>query len=193
MASVNKITDVIAAIKTIYPYYAKDSDVKLLANTWGALLKPYDDKTVDAAMFKCLQTCKTPPTPADVIEQIHTAQKALEISDEELWEVYVRALESTFIQMRYFPFTFVDDTGISQGQRARNEVDKIWGNLPDKIKRYIASKGELMRNARLYAEDDGFLSYEKPRFMRAMPIMAKRQEYSAFMLEGKERKMIEGD
>lgn len=184
MASINKITDIIAAIKTIYPYYAKDTDIKLLANTWNVLLKPYDDDAIDKAMYKCLQTCKMPPTPADVIEQIKSLSKALEPSDEELWAVYNKALIDTADQMWRFSHNFVDASGISQGQQARNKVEEIWEGLPDKIKRYLASKSELMRNARENNSDADFSTWEKQRFMKAMPIMEKRQEYGGMLLEG---------
>lgn len=191
MASINKITDIIAAIRTIYPYYARDTDIKLLANTWNALLKPYDDKAVELAMFKCLQICKQPPTPADVIEQITQMSKALEATDEQLWETYRKALRTTCYNVRRFHETFIDDSGISQGDQARRNVENIWQGLDDKIKRYLGSKGELMRNAMAWGEgESAFFAFEKPRFMKQMPIMEKRQEYSALMLQGGEHKFL---
>lgn len=194
MASINKITDIIAAIKVIYPYYAKDTDIKLLANTWNGLLKPYDDKAVELAMFQCLQTCKTPPTPADVIEQIKTMYKSLEPSDEDLWVTYEKALRETNRQMHRFSEDFIDHTGISNGQRARNKVEEIWQGLPDKIKGYLGSKGELMRNARDWNMNTDYCTFEKPRFMKSMPIMEKRQEYNGLMLEGGNDKfLLKGD
>lgn len=194
MASINKITDIIAAIKVIYPYYAKDTDIKLLANTWNGLLKPYDDKAVEVAMFKCLQTCKQPPTPADVIEQIQSMTKALDMSDEQLWATYIKALRETSYNMKRFHETFIDSTGISQGDQARNNVEKIWQGLDDKIKRYLGSKGELMRNATAWGEgENAFLTWEKPRFMKQMPIMEKRQEYSAMLESGEYKFLLKGE
>lgn len=194
MASINKITDIIAAIKVIYPYYAKDTDIKLLANTWNGLLKPYDDKAVEVAMFKCLQTCKQPPTPADVIEQIQSMTKALDMSDEQLWTTYRKALRETSYNMKRFHETFIDSTGISQGNQARNNVEKIWQGLDDKIKRYLGSKGELMRNATAWGVDENaFFTWEKPRFMKQMPIMEKRQEYSAMLESGEYKFLLKGE
>lgn len=184
MASQNKIIEMIGAIKTIYSYYAKDTNVELLVNTWTRLLESYEDGIVEAAFYKCLQTCKVPPTPADVIEQIQSMRRAVGPSDEELWHLYNKALIETADQMSRFGYTFVDSSGISQGQRARNRVEEIWQGLPGKIKTYLASKGELMRNANENNLDASYSSWEKQRFMKAMPIMEKRQEYSAMMLEG---------
>ena len=193
MASMNKITDIIAAIKTIYPYYAKDTDIKTLARIWAGLLKEYDDTAVEASIYKCLQVCKVPPTPADVIEQIHLMQKSLEPSDEELWAVYNKALVDTANLMSQFCYTYVDSTGISQGDQARNKVEQIWQGLPDKIKRYLASKGEMMRNARENNNDASFSTWEKQRFMKSMPIMQKRIEYGGMMLEGGSKLLLRGE
>jgi hypothetical protein len=177
MATINKVTDVIAAIKTIYPYYAKEASVEVLATTWATLLQPYDDKVVDAALYKCLQICKMPPTPADIIEQINSSRRANEPSNEELWWTYQRALVDVADQVSRFNYTFVDSSGISQGEKARRKVEEIWQGLPEKVKGYLASKGELIRNAREYDEDIDFANWEKQRFIKAMPVMEKRIEY----------------
>ena len=87
MATKNKITEMIAAVKTIYPYYAKDADVATLVKTWAVLLKDYPDDAVSVAFYKALQTCKMPPTPADVIENLDEMAKAMGQTDEELWQV----------------------------------------------------------------------------------------------------------
>ena len=84
MASQNKITEIIAAIKTIYPYYAKDADVSVLVKLWNSLLREFPDEVVEVAFYKCLQTCKMPPTPAEVLENIKAMQEATEPTDEEL-------------------------------------------------------------------------------------------------------------
>ena len=78
-----------------------------------------------------------------VIEQINLIHKSLEPSDEELWAVYNKALVDTAYQMAMFSYTYVDSTGVSQGVQARRKVEEIWQGLPDKIKKYLASKGEL--------------------------------------------------
>lgn len=193
MASQNKIIEMIGAIKTIYSYYAKDTDVKLLVKTWTLLLQGYEDALVETAFYKCLQTCKMPPTPADVIEQINALRKADEQSDEDLWAVYHRALIMTADQMSRFNYTYVDETGLSQGQQARNKVEQIWQGLPEKVKSYLSSKGELMRNANDNNLDASFAQWEKQRFLKAMPIMEKRQEYSAMLLEGGDKLLLKGD
>jgi hypothetical protein len=76
--------------------------------------------------------------------------------------------------MAQFSYTFVESDGISQGQKARNKVDKLFEDLPKKIKSYLGDKGELMRIARSINTQDA--SFEKSRFLKAMPILEKSKE-----------------
>lgn len=174
MVSKAKISEIIGAIRSIYPYYAKDGLIAVTANVWERVLQNYNDEEVGAAFYLCLQSCKVPPTPADIIERINGARKALEPSNEQLWSVYYDALVRTLDLMAQFSYTFVESDGISQGQKARNKVDKLYEGLPEKIKEYLGSKGELMRIARSLNTQDA--SFEKSRFLKAMPSVEKSQE-----------------
>lgn len=181
MASMNKITDIIGAIKTIYSYYAKDTDIVTLAKTWELLLKDYPDEAVDIAFLKCLQTCKVPPTPADVIEQLRAMIETTEPTQEELWSIYIDALSKTMRQMSCFGYSFVMENGRTQGDNARAEVEEIWNTLPDEIKSYLGSKSELMRMSQEYKFNND-LTFEKSRFLKTMPVIKKRKEYKEFSL-----------
>lgn len=180
MASKKKIIELIAAIKTIYPYYATGTERNSLVNTWELILKDYPDKAVDVAMLECLKTCKTPPTPADVIEQLNNFEQANQISDEELWNRLTDAVHETDRLMYRFNFTFVEDNGLTQGQNARNKALEVWNQLPEELKSYLGGRSELLRMAKNYTEDD--LHFEKNRFLKTMPAIRKRQEYKSIML-----------
>lgn len=187
MASQKKIIEMIGSVKTIYPYYAKDTDVQTLVKTWTLLLKDYPDKAVDVAFLKCLQTCKMPPTPADVIEQLNSLADALEPTDEELWSKYTRALRKVEKEMHYLRYPLFGETS----DHAHKRIEDTYNALPERLKYYIGSKGELMRMARDYTDDD--LKFEKTRFLKVMPTMKKREEAAQIMLLlGSEFKMIEG-
>lgn len=187
MASQKKIVEMIGSVKTIYPYYAKDTDVEMLVRTWMLLLKDYPDKAVDVAFFKCLQTCKQPPTPADVIEQLDAMIEALEPTNEELWNEYTRALHKVYREMGYLQYPRIDETPA----HAHARIEVVWDKLPDRIRQYIGSKGELMRMARDYTDND--LKFEKQRFLKMMPTMKKRAEAAKIvLLLGDEKLLIEG-
>ena len=179
MASQNKIIEMIATIKTVYPYYAKETDVKILVKTWALLLKDVPDNITEAALIKCLQTCKMPPTPAEVLEQVKAMTAANEPSDEEMWGVLTSALRKASNLAYRFRFTYVEANGKTQGQNARDDFDRLWEGLPEKIRLYWGSPGELMRMSNY---DDEELKFEKNRFLKHLPIIAKRQEYTELNL-----------
>lgn len=182
MASQAKIIEMIGSIKTIYPYYAKDASVEMLVKTWTVLLKDYPDELVEAAFYKALQVCKMPPTPADVIEQINHMEDAQEQPDEELWSLLVRALREVdkYIYRLTYP---------KYGEDPRAEIDREWEELPDRLKQYVGSRGELMRMAKEHTEEG--LKYEKTRFLKTMPSIKKREEYTKYtLLVGEERQLI---
>lgn len=171
MASQKKIVEMITAIKTIYSYYAKDCDIELLVQTWGVLLRDYKDDVVDIAFYNAMQSCKVPPTPADIIERIKEMQKASDPTPESLWNELRAAIKETQKQMYYFRFNYIDNSGISQGDRARKKVDDVWDGLNEKLKSYLSSKEEMIAIAR---NDEDDLKYEKSRFLKTLPIIEKR-------------------
>lgn len=173
MASQKKIVEMITAIKTIYSYYAKECDVELLVQTWGVLLRDYKDDIVDIAFYKAMQSCKVPPTPADIIERVKEMQKASDPTPESLWNELRAAIKETQKQMYYFRFNYIDNSGISQGDRARKKVDDVWNALNEKLKSYLSSKEEMIAIAR---NDEDDLKYEKSRFLKTLPIIEKRIE-----------------
>ena len=179
MASKNKIIQMIAAIKTIYPYYAKETDVEMLVKTWTVLLKNYTDEAVEVAFYKCLQTCKMPPTPADVIERLDEMQKIDAPTDEELWNTFTKTLRAADRYVYKFDFTFVESNGKTQGQNARDSFEKLWTDLPEELKQYIGGKGELIRLSRASDEE---LKFERNRFFKTIPTIQKRQEIAELRL-----------
>ena len=176
MATTNKITEMIAAIKTIYPYYAKDSDVAILVKTWTVLLRDYPDEAVDVAFYRALQTCKMPPTPADIIEKLKALQAATEQTDEELWTELTKALRKTEAQLHYIRLPLYGETP----DDARRRIEDIWGSLPERLKQYIGSQSELKRMAQTYSDDE--LKFEKTRFLKVMPTIKEREEAKSDLL-----------
>lgn len=175
MASQNKITEIIAAIKTIYPYYAKEADVSVLVKLWISLLRDFPDEVVEVAFYKCLQTCKMPPTPADVIENLKAMQEAAEPTDEELWNDYISALRKAEKLIYYFRFNAIQSNGKTQGENARAEFNSLWEALPDKVQQYIGGRGEFMRMAQNSDPDE--LKFERNRFLKTMPTIKARNEF----------------
>ena len=192
MASAKKIGEIIATIKTIYPYYSKDADSEILAKTWMMLLKDIPDDIVRVAVLKCLQICKTPPTPADVLEQVKALSVANMPTDEEMWVQLTKAVRKTQDFMYRFNFNLIEENGKTQGENARDNFQALWDNLQSELKEYLGGKGELMRLAR-YGEEE--MMFEKKNFLKTMPTITKRQEYTelSMKLQGGDKVALLGD
>ena len=175
MTTQKKITEMIASIKTIYPYYAKDVDVPTLVKTWTALLKEYPDDLVEAAFYKCLQICKMPPTPADVIERIGTIISALNPSPEQLWSKLVAAIGETGEELGWLQYATLDRDAHIQN------IQRIWDNLPEEVKQYVGNKAELRRMAETFSTDD--FKFEKARFIKGFSDIKTRVDYIAYFSE----------
>lgn len=181
MASKKTIIKAIGAIKTIYSYFGKDTDLEHLVDTWSALLQNYTDEEVDRGVFMALRVCKYAPVPADIIEQIESFRNIKKPSETELWALYQKALKETLYYSYRLDYNYIDDSGISQGEQARRKIAQIWEELPQELQIYLGDKTELISNAKLlnYSE----VSYERTRFSKTFPILQKRVEDKALFLE----------
>lgn len=180
MASMNKITEIIALIKSTWGYWGREVSPKILAQTWWALLKDFPDEVVEVAFYKTMQEAEQPPVPATIIKNIRALQEATEPTDEELWNEFTTALREAQRQVYYFRFTAIEPNGRTQGDNARARVNRLWEELPEKVRQYIGGKGEFIRMARESDQED--LKYEKTRFLKNMPIIKTRNEFGRLHL-----------
>lgn len=174
MASDQKIIEILAMIRTIYPYYAKEKegdDVKLIGKSWKLILSEYSDSEVERAFEKCLKRCKVPPTPADIVEEIESVKKITPEEAGELWIEYVSALRKAEELTYYFPFTFVEQNGKTQGENAREELKQLFNNLSYPLKKYIGSVAMLTEKGMRF--DFGELKFEKPGFIKEIKEYSK--------------------
>lgn len=172
MATKKNMAVIIATIKSIYPYYAKDTNIEVFAKTWLLLLQDYDDKIINNALILCMKECEMPPTPAHIIKKIEEMQPKK--TNTELWAEYVKALREVSRLQEDFNYTFVEANGKSQGQNAKDKARAIYNNLPQELKIYVGSFGELLRKARDI--DDTSLKYAENNFMKTMPELRKEHE-----------------
>ena len=189
MANKKTIIKSIAAIKTVYSYFGKDADLDLLVNTWTALLEEYTDEEVERGLFKALKVCKYAPVPADIIEQIEAIKERKKPTEIELWFQLQKALKEVLYYSYRLEYNYIDNTGISQGEQARNAIQRVWNSLPQELRIYLGDTQEMIAAARAlnYTE----VSYERNRFSKTFPILRKRVEANTELLEIK-RNLLEG-
>ncbi len=189
MASKKTIIKTIAAIKTVYNYFGKDTDISLLVDTWTALLAEYTDEEVDRGLYKALKVCKFAPVPADIIEQIEELRNIKKPSETELWVLYQRALKEVLYFSHRLNYNYIDHTGLTQGEQARRKIEEIWSSLPQELQIYLGDREELVSAARGLNYSEG--SYERNRFSKTYPILIKRvaakkelEQTKNYLLEG---------
>ena len=174
MASKKTIIKAVGAIKTVYSYFGKDTDIELLVNTWHSLLIEYTDDEVNKGLYMALKRCKYAPVPADIIEQIEAFRSIKKPSENQLWADYQKALKEVLYLSYRLHYNYVDYTGLSQGEQARQRIDEIWRTLPQELQIYIGDKEELIVNAKALNHSEP--SYERSRFSKNFPIIQKRVE-----------------
>lgn len=190
MASKKTIIKAIGAIKTIYGYFGKDTDIELLVDTWTALLDSYSDEEVDRGVYKALQSCKYAPVPADIIEHIEAMRKKDKPCEAELWALYRKALKEVLYYSYRLEYNYIDSTGLSQGEQARLRIAQIWEELPTELQIYVGDKQELIASAKALNHSE--LSYERNRFSKTFPLLEKRAADRAAYI-GLQRLLLEGE
>lgn len=167
------VVEMIGLIKANYTYAYKDASsnsMQMMANLWFNSLYKYDKRVVDVAFQKALETCKMPPTLADIIENIRKIKVSTEPTEMELWEQLVTAVNKADDISYYFQFTMIESNGKTQGDNARDKFNQLWEGLPQVLKDYCGNKNGLLR----LTETD--MSYEKGRFLKILPQILQRQE-----------------
>jgi len=173
MASKEQITLMIASIKDIYPYYAKNGNSTSIAKLWFELLCEYPDEEVAPAFKQAVKICKHPPTPADVIEQINKRQVVNQIDVYELWSILDKALDKTAREMAYIRFPIVSR------DYHQKQIRKIFDSLPESVRHYIGSASELMRLAEY---DNEALKFEKNSFFKHIQVIESKNELKNSMM-----------
>ena len=176
MATKKNMAVIIATIKSIYPYYAKDTNVEVLAKTWLLLLQDYDDKIINNALILCMKECEMPPTPAHIIRKIEGFKAKPYIT--ELWGELVAQLREVEKLEWYFSCNAIDTNGKTYSENARARAGEIYNNLPQELKIYVGSYGEMIRMSR--SLDDETLKFAKINFLKLMPEIKKEQELRDF-------------
>jgi len=181
MLTVDNVAAMISIIKANYTYAYRDiperernNTLAALIATWHECLMGYDEKVVSAAFRLALKACKFPPTIADIVEQINALVKATDKSDAELWNELTMALSRYRECSCQFNYTYTPhNESLSQGQLAQIEAQKVYDGLSPKLKEYCGGYNGFADMALL---DDEGLSYEKGRFLKAVPQIEKRIE-----------------
>lgn len=140
--------------------------IQLQADIWLEILGGYDKDLAMKAFYDVCKTEKYRITPAHVVEQIEKIENAFRKSEQEIWAEFKRALAKVDGLAYRLKFNAVEDNGKTQGENAREEIQKIYDNLPPELKRYCGSVNGLIGLSQI--GDSDLELYEKGRFMKSI-------------------------
>ena len=182
------IADMMLVMKNVYPYFAKDMDIKDVAKAWDIVLANYSTEEIQYGFSEAIRHCTMPPSPADVVRHIERGREMCGPNVESMWQKLVDALDETRNFVYKLAFNMIESNGKTQGQNAFEEIQKIYEKLPRELQLYVANTKGLIQLS------DYDLEYEKARFLKAYKTLCSRAEYEKNPpkpLGTKERKMIE--
>ena len=175
-----------------YKCNSKDDNI-LLIESWYDILKDYPREIVFEAVKKSLRVAEFAPRIGTIVKEIEKMQSVFEKDDMELWGELQGVLREVSRCTYRFNHTYIEEDGISQGEKARRRVTEIYNNLDPALKDYCRDERGLIELARYTDEQN---SYERGRFMRIMPTIRDRQKEKQLMpdnikmlLEGITQKM----
>lgn len=170
------VVGMVGIIKANYSYAYKDvakEDMLMLIETWYLSLARYEKEVINVAFQKALESCKVPPTLADIIEQTNRIKEATEPSDTELWAKLTQKLKKVADCVYRFRFNAIQANGLTEGENARREFETIWQGLPQVLKEYCGDRNALIALSK-YTDDE--LSFEKGRFIKILPTLKRNIE-----------------
>lgn len=170
------VVSMVGVIKANYDNaYRNSTKETLLAmiEQWYKSLVIYDKEIVGVAFQRALEECEYTPNLANIMKQIKTIKEATEPTDAELWAELSDTLRRVSRCVYMFRFNMIEINGLTQGENARNEVKRIWAELPQILKDYCGNENGLINLSKM---DQDELAFEKGRFIKMLPTLKTRIE-----------------
>lgn len=166
------ITKIRVNFENAYKCNTREENI-LLVESWYDILSKYPKELCEMAINAALEgaTQGRAPRIGDIVTQIKRMQTAYEKDDNELWAELQSVLREVSRCAYRFPHTYIEDDGVSQGDKARLRVAEIFEELDPALKDYVRDQRGLVELARYTTEQT---TYERGRFMRVMPTVRER-------------------
>lgn len=148
-----------------------DTERQMLIKSWFAILKDYPKEVCDTAVITAIKHAKFAPRIGDIVEQIEKMQEAFQKTKEDLWGELNSVLRKVSNNTYAYRFNAIDSNGKTQGENAKIRNEKIFANLSPELKEYCRDVGGL---AQIAEYTDAELTYERGRFMKAVPDLRTR-------------------
>ena len=172
----SEIVKIIASIRVQCPdalQYRTETDFEILVEMWFDCFKDYPKEILWKATQNALKDSEYQKKNwlGAINKEIEKMQGAYEKDDATLWAELQGVLREVSRCVYMFGHTYVEEDGVSQGDKARRRVAEIFDGLDPALKDYCRDQRGLVELARYTDEQT---SYERGRFMRVMPTVRER-------------------
>ena len=120
---------------------------EMLLASWYAILQEYPKEICDKAVINAIKNAEFAPRIGNIVKEIENMQEAFEKTDHELWAELI----SKFREVRRFASrvnnNFVESTGLTQGENARQILEEIFDELSPELKDYCRNSRGLIELA----------------------------------------------
>lgn len=147
MAQVETIAEMVLAMKSVYPHYLKNADVKATATSWTLLFADTPDAEFRSAFVRCLKRCTFPPTPADVEKEIkRNNMSSVDTATE--WSRLIDICRTVNELREDFRYDYVPEGWtMTQGEAARKRAREVFDRLPSCLRQYLGSYSGMLQFA----------------------------------------------
>lgn len=170
------VVSMVGVIKANYDNAFRNSTKETLlamVEQWYKSLVVYDKEIVGVALQRVLEECEYTPNLAHIMKQIKIIKEATEPTDAEYWVQLTDTLRRVARCVYRFRFNAIEENGLTQGENAKNEVKRIWEQLPQILKDYCGSENGLINLSKM---DQDEMTFEKGRFIKMLPTLKTRIE-----------------
>lgn len=177
--TINDVNQYIAMIRINFEnaYKAQTPEEReMLLASWYAILKDYPKEIVDRAVINAIKNAEYAPRIGSIVKEIERMQVAYEKTDIELWTELTGVLREVHRNYYAFRFNAMDSNGKTQGDNARDNVERIFNSLSPELREYCRTQRGLIEIAEYTNEQ---LSYERGRFMKTIPTIKERSKTRA--------------
>ena len=152
-------------------YRLTDEEFPILVDSWYSILAPYPREIVYEAVKRTLAHAEFVPRIGNIVTEIERMVDACRENETTLWSRLCKHLVEVERCRNMLPCTYCDDGESSQGEKAWKRINEIYDGLPEEVREYLGSVGQLIALAN--SNEEG-LSIERGRFLKSIPTIRRR-------------------
>lgn len=152
-------------------YRLTDEEFPILVDSWYSILAPYPREIVYEAVKRTLAHAEFVPRIGSIVAEIERMADACQKNEPTLWSELCEHLGEVERCYNMRCCTYREADGLTQGDTAWKRIRDIYASLPEEVREYLGSVGQLIALAN--SNEEG-LSIERGRFLKSIPTIRRR-------------------